>query len=161
MKLHVLTIAVALAAGSAFAAGSYDTQPAPPSKAGEVMHKAGAEARQLGSEVKAEARTLGDKAKHAVVKHREKHAVARHHEKHASAKHYEKHAAAKHHEKHASARHHETKHAAARHHGQQMVMRRDAHMMGAAAATPGTDLHAAARQRRIDDAYAHWLALPR
>ena len=93
MKLHVLTIAVALAAGSAFAAGSYDTQPAPPSKAGEVMHKAGDEAHKLGAETK-----------HAVKKHEMRHAAKKaEKEHHATAKHHEKHAAARHHTKHAAA----------------------------------------------------------
>ena len=35
-------------------------------------------------------------------------------------------------------------------------MRHDTHAMGASAGAPMTDLHAASRQARIDQAYANW-----
>ena len=133
MKLHALMIAVALASGSVFAAGAYDTQPAPQTKAGETMHKAGSEVREAGSELKADAKKAGADVKHAVKKHEARHTAKKGHKEH---------------------------HASAKHHGQRMASRSDTRMMGAAPA-PVTDLNADARQRRMDDAYAHWRALPR
>ncbi|HEX7889679.1 MAG TPA: hypothetical protein VF522_09995 [Ramlibacter sp.] len=152
MKLHALMFAVAVATGSAFAAGAYDTQPAPQTKAGETMHKAGSEVREAGAEAKADAKKAGSEVKHAVKKHQVRHTAKKVHKEH--------HASAKHHgTKHASAKHHPM-HAAAKHPGQHMASRSDTRMMGGAPA-PVTDLNAGARERRMDDAYAHWRALPR
>jgi hypothetical protein len=81
MKLHALVIAAALAAGSAFAAGTTDSATTP----------AGNSATAAATD---QAPAKVHRKKMAKKAHAQKHASARHHQMHASAGHHQMHARA-------------------------------------------------------------------
>jgi hypothetical protein len=128
MKLHALLIAVALAAGSAFAAPHDSAKP----PAGDAGSKS---ATVAASPDTAPAKVQKKKSRKAHAKH----ASARHHQQHASAHRHHMHASAHRHHMHARLHGHHTR------------------AMGAGP-TGRTDLNAQTRQQRMDAAYADWQA---
>jgi len=132
MKLHALTIALALAAGSALAA------------APNTGEKADAASSSTAAATKTSDGAAPVKKSHKKTskkKHSATHVSVNHHDKHGAT-----HVAANHHGKHGSTH-------VAKSHG--------THAMGAGPMSPSTDLQASSRQARIDQAYSHWQAKAR
>ena len=125
MKMQTLMIALALAAGGAYAQAPNASAKAP-------------------ADVPAAAVPTAQRADQATKVHKKKLAQRK------AAKHREQHASARQHEQHAKARYHDEQLAGAHRH--------DTHAMGAGASSPYTNLDAGARQHRMDQAYADWLA---
>jgi hypothetical protein len=134
MKLHALMIAVALAAGSAFAqAPSTPASPSGSTAADTQSNVTGIRGADAGTKATAKVH----RKKVAKKAHASRHASVRHHRHVASVRHHRQLARAEHRQMHAAAAHH-------------------THAMGAGPAM--SDLQAASRQERMDRAYADWRA---